>query len=105
MFFSIIFIASFDLSHKIAFLAPLLTASKPMAPLPENKSKNMLFGISVCIILNNDSFTLSNVGLVAFPSNVYNFVPLAFPPIILIFNPSCEFSYLSMIVIFYSFFL
>ena len=80
-----IFMASFELSHKTALLDPLLKNSSPIAPLPENKSNTVESSISFCIILNSYSFTLSNVGLVAIPSNVYNFVPLAFPLIILIF--------------------
>ena len=84
MFLFIIFIASFDLSHNITFFAPLLAASNPIAPLPENTSKKFEFIISFCLILNSDSFTLSNVGLVVFPSNVYSFVPLSVPLIILI---------------------
>ena len=86
MFFSIILIACFEFSPKITFFAPLLADSSPIAPLPENKSKNMQSGKFCCIILNNDSFILSKVGLVLLPSNVYNFVPLAFPLIILILN-------------------
>ena len=70
--------ASFDLSHSITFFAPLLAASSPIAPLPENTSKKFEFIIWLCIILNIDSFTLSNVGLVVWPSNVNNFVPLLF---------------------------
>ena len=81
------FIASFELSHNIAFFAPLLAASNPIAPLPANKSRNTLSCMSCCIILNNDSFTLSNVGLVFKLSNVYSFVPLAVPLIILVFVP------------------
>ena len=46
IFLFIIFIASFDLSHKIVFFAPRLADSKPTAPLPENKSKKTLSGIS-----------------------------------------------------------
>ena len=84
MFLFIIFMASFDLSHSITFFAPLLAASSPIAPLPENTSKKFEFIIWLCIILNIDSFTLSNVGLVVWPSNVNNFVPLAVPLIILI---------------------
>ena len=72
------------MSHNITLFAPLLAASSPIAPLPENKSKNIESGISFCIILNKDSFTLSNVGLVFSPYSVYNFVPLAVPLIILI---------------------
>ena len=41
-FFLIISVASFDLSHNTTFFAPLLTASIPIAPLPENKSKKVL---------------------------------------------------------------
>ena len=33
-----ILIAALELSHKTAFFAPLLIASIPIAPLPENKS-------------------------------------------------------------------
>ena len=39
IFFLINSHASLDLSQNIAFLAPLLNASNPIAPLPENKSK------------------------------------------------------------------
>jgi len=91
--------ASFDLSHKTAFFAPLLKHSNPIAPLPANKSSTVASSISFCIILNIDSFTLSNVGLVFVPSRVYNFVPLAFPLIILILPIS------AFLLIFYSFFL
>ena len=79
-----IFIASFDLSHKTAFSAPRLKNSKPIAPLPANKSNTLAPSISFRIILNIDSFTLSYVGLVFSPSNVNSFVPLAIALIILI---------------------
>ena len=70
--------------EKIAFLAPLLSASNPSAPEPANKSKITASSNSKFIILNKGSFTLSNVGLVLSPSNVNSFVPLAVPLIILI---------------------
>ena len=72
------------LSHNIAFFAPLLMLSNPTAPLPANKSNTTVSLILFCKILNIASLTLSKVGLVFKPSKVYNFVPRANPPIILI---------------------
>ena len=69
----ITFIASYELSQKVAVFAPLLRASIPNAPLPANKSNIFLFSTLNCIILNSASFTLSKVGLVFRPSNEINF--------------------------------
>ena len=71
--------ASCDLSHIYAFLHPLLKNSIPIAPLPANKSNTTESSILLFIILNNDSFTLSNVGLVETSFIEFNFVPLALP--------------------------
>ena len=63
--------AFFELSQRIAKFAPLLIASNPSAPEPENKSKTFASGNQFKRALKRASFTLSNVGLViSFPSSV-----------------------------------
>ena len=62
-----------------------------------NKNNKRYLFISFCIILNRDSFTLSNVGLVFLLSRAINFLPLEFQLINLMKN-------LFYIYIFYLFF-
>ena len=49
-FFVIAFIAFISLSQNTAFLAPLLSASIPSAPLPANKSKTFLVAVVSTVI-------------------------------------------------------
>ena len=82
-------------SYKVVFISDthygsvqnpqLLNDSIPRAPLPANKSRTFESATLLCIILNSDSLTLSNVGLVDFSSIVFNLVPLALPLITLIY--------------------
>lgn len=71
---------------------PLLKNSIPIAPLPANKSNTIESSILSFIILNNDSLTLSNVGLVEILSIEFNFVPLALPA-----DNSHKYSYLLLL--------
>lgn len=82
------------LSTNTALLARLLKASIPKLPVPAYKSKTSASSKCSTIILNRDSFTLSNVGLVEFPFKVFNLCPLAIPEIMRKINiPPNEFHF------------
>ena len=87
MFSIIYFKASPSFSIITALLAPLLTASSEILPLPLNKSKKTEFSTYGAIIEKRDSFTLSRVGLVSKPFLVFIILFLASPAIILILPP------------------
>ena len=55
----------------------------PKFPVPAYKSKTHALGTYPAIILNNDSFTLSEVGLVVSPFIVFSLCAFAVPAIIL----------------------
>ena len=83
--FSWIHAAAFLLfSTNTAFFAPRLTASRPMPPLPANRSRNTAPGTSICKILNKVSLIRSVVGRVSLPSIVFKGILRAVPAIILI---------------------
>jgi len=93
MFFLIMAQASGLLSTKMADLAFRLRASIPRAPVPANRSSTLAPSVRREMILNMDSLTLSDVGLVAIPVGAASFLPLHFPLMILILffpNPGCK---------------
>ena len=66
------------------FSAPRLRASIPIAPLPENRSRNQQPGISGWRMLKRVSLIRSVVGRVSFPGMVFKFNLRAFPAMTLI---------------------
>ena len=72
-------------STNVTCLAPRLSASMPMLPVPAHKSRK--FASTTCSrrMLNTDSLTLSAVGRTAFPLGAAKRLPLNLPAIILIF--------------------
>ncbi len=73
-------------STKTASFAPLLSASIPIAPLPENRSRKRIPYSSSCIILKSVSLIRSVVGLVSIPGTVLSASLLALPAITLIIS-------------------
>src|SRR5690554_4312800 len=82
-FFLICWQQALSASTQTTSSAPLLSASRPMAPLPAYRSRNELPGIFQSMILNNASFTRSLVGRVARLLTLASLVPFAFPAITL----------------------
>ena len=70
------------ISIKTADWAPRLKASRPMAPVPANRSSTRALRTWDAIILKIASRVRSDVGLVLVPRTGRSFLPLNFPPII-----------------------
>ena len=81
-FFFITLTALGSPSIKVAVSAPLLSASRPIAPVPAKRSNTFLKGNGLGKILKIASLTLSVVGLMCMPLKEASLLPLAVPPII-----------------------
>ena len=75
------------LSTKIACLAPRLSASMPICPLPANRSRKTLPSVWNWMMEKTASLILSAVGLTSSPSRVSSRLPRAEPVITRIIYP------------------